>query len=319
MSNHTEESIHIRRVTQADKRVVLDIRNVYDGTDYLEAFYDHFISLPDIYPAAIFCGEKIAGFAFAHIVDHGRTAVIRAARVSPDYEGKGLMKVLIRHVARWACQNGVDSVLSTEDEQPESNTIGPQRSILTWNYLLLSLESQNIHGDTDDLSVTPDLETVSDQHLIGLFNDSRIRDYIAPEGTLLVNWVPLKPLEHNIPYIRGTEGSAKIYSDLKLNESDHSGLLSFGTQYRAPLGSNFSIVLVLDLHGNDTLSIRKHLIRHLADIMDSSDNKFAVYVTIPPGMDFSEINETLKQYYVQLESDTNKPVCLHLLEWWKRK
>ena len=37
----------------------------------------------------------------ACIIDQGNTAVSRAARISPDYEGRGLYRYLDKHVTDW--------------------------------------------------------------------------------------------------------------------------------------------------------------------------------------------------------------------------
>ena len=50
----------MRRVTAADKETVLKLRdNVHNGVDYLEAYFDFFLALPNVYPAAIFKAERM--------------------------------------------------------------------------------------------------------------------------------------------------------------------------------------------------------------------------------------------------------------------
>ena len=44
----------------ADKEEVLRIHNNVDnGLDRIPAYYDYFMSLPDTYPVAVFCDEKM--------------------------------------------------------------------------------------------------------------------------------------------------------------------------------------------------------------------------------------------------------------------
>ena len=47
------------------------------------------------------------GFNAADLVDNGETLVSRAARISPDYEGKNLYCYLDSHVIQWAKTKGV--------------------------------------------------------------------------------------------------------------------------------------------------------------------------------------------------------------------
>ena len=48
------EKVTIRRATPQDKEAVCKIHsNVYEGRDYLPAYYDHFLSSPAMYPAML--------------------------------------------------------------------------------------------------------------------------------------------------------------------------------------------------------------------------------------------------------------------------
>ena len=48
------ENVTFRWATLADKEEVLRISvGVFDGRDYLPAYYDHFLTSPDIYPAVM--------------------------------------------------------------------------------------------------------------------------------------------------------------------------------------------------------------------------------------------------------------------------
>ena len=59
MNTHID-GVSCRRVTAADKDTVLSLRDdVHGGIDFLESYYDYFLSLPNVYPAAIFCAEKM--------------------------------------------------------------------------------------------------------------------------------------------------------------------------------------------------------------------------------------------------------------------
>ena len=56
------EKIVIRKATPADKEAVLKIHDhVYDGQDYLPAYYDHFQSSADFIPyVLLFDGEIVS-------------------------------------------------------------------------------------------------------------------------------------------------------------------------------------------------------------------------------------------------------------------
>ena len=54
------EDLHIREATAEDKDAVLGIHDkVYHGMDYLQDYYDHFISSPNVTPFVLVKGDKI--------------------------------------------------------------------------------------------------------------------------------------------------------------------------------------------------------------------------------------------------------------------
>ena len=54
------EKITIREATPEDKEAVLRIHdNVYEGRDYLPAYYDHFLSSPDMAAAVMLYDNQI--------------------------------------------------------------------------------------------------------------------------------------------------------------------------------------------------------------------------------------------------------------------
>ena len=137
------DRIRIRRMTTSDKENVLAMRdNTKPGPDSLPAYFDHYASIPNAYPAGLFYDEKLAGFSVGHIVDDGMTGVLRASRVSPEFEGRGLMKILHRHVADWARNSGVQSIVSLSDEVPgHTGSERPKRfdkTVFTWRWAQLT-------------------------------------------------------------------------------------------------------------------------------------------------------------------------------------
>ena len=64
MSEQVQQATHIRRVKLEDKEDVLKIHgNVHDGLDCLPAYYDYFVSRPNIYSVAVFYNEKMVSTA----------------------------------------------------------------------------------------------------------------------------------------------------------------------------------------------------------------------------------------------------------------
>ena len=64
-----DKELEIRRATAEDKEEVLKIHDhVYDGHDYLPAYYDHFLSSTDFNPFVLILDGKIVSLTFVFMV-----------------------------------------------------------------------------------------------------------------------------------------------------------------------------------------------------------------------------------------------------------
>ena len=63
------EGMSVRRVTLADREEVIKVHdNVKDGLDRLTAYYDYWMSLPEVFAVGLFCEEKMVRFIFNVLV-----------------------------------------------------------------------------------------------------------------------------------------------------------------------------------------------------------------------------------------------------------
>ena len=174
------------------------------------------------------------------------------------------------------------------------------------------------HIHTGDNLTTADLELISDKRLSELFQNGYPRDYIAPTGVLMIHSVPLKPIDNNIPFMRGLENSTSFYSDLKQTNNECHGLLSCSSTYTMPGGAGVGNVMKLDVFGEDPSSLRKHFIRHLMEMTKPTEDIFALNITLPEGFKLDEIGHILEDYSVEVEDwRLNASTCsmVRLLEW----
>lgn len=170
------------------------------------------------------------------------------------------------------------------------------------------------------MQMARDLVPVSDPDLSELFKDSRIVDYIAPTGLLMVHVVPLKPVVENITCIRGLENSTVIYSDINFESGEYGGLLSCCTKFNTPSSSKYGHAYYVDMFGTDASRVKKHIVRHFMDIEKLSGAMF--YVSLPDGVDFGEVTKVLTEYNIEFDgSQFTKSACprVHLYEWWRRE
>ena len=66
---------------------------------------------------------------------------------------------------------------------------------------------QGIISTDSDIRDTSHLQIISDSHLSAYFKSKTVRDYLAPEGRMLVDVVPYKMMDTNIPFMMQLYGS----------------------------------------------------------------------------------------------------------------
>ena len=94
-------------------------------------------------------------------------------------------------------------------------------------YIEYYFDVEKIAFKPEDIEYTEDLQIVSNEDLSTLFNTKQIRDYIAPDGVLCINCVPLRPIIDNIVCIKEPGGpvSTRILSNLYIESGQYKGLL----------------------------------------------------------------------------------------------
>ena len=137
------------------------------------------------------------------------------------------------------------------------------------------------------------LKTVSDIHLSLYFKSRVIRDYLSPEGRLLVDAVPYRMIDANIPFMIQPEKYTAIYSDLKVHGGGCSGLLSFGLVFpiRRP-----QFNYVLNIFGSDTSTLRTHIVKHLLRLKDRTKEVTALVVFVPKSFDLHEVDKVFEDF-----------------------
>ena len=58
----------MRKARPEDKEAVLKMTEVYNGRDYLPAYYDHFLTSSDMFPAVMLQGDKIVSFSLKVVI-----------------------------------------------------------------------------------------------------------------------------------------------------------------------------------------------------------------------------------------------------------
>ncbi|XP_067664206.1 uncharacterized protein [Haliotis asinina] len=253
----TMSTYQVRRATADDFDGVMDIGDVYFGTDYLRHRYHSFMDDRNARSYVYIIGKEIVGFCTAFLIDDGLTFLVRASRVKKDFQGQGVYGRLMKHV--YAEYKDVDSI--------KYDAI----SITTNGFKALKKHLEKTHTDMfrktilsycfriEDVNVTPEksglLEEVNSSTMMALFEDEKTRDTLFPEGKILIDWVPLRLYTSNMKYIMTVDTLALR----SISGNSEASLLTVGTPTECHLGLRY----IVDVFGSDVTVLRHHVTRHL--------------------------------------------------------
>lgn len=291
------DEFSIREATQNDKEDVLAIHdNVYAGFDYLPQFYDHFMSAKNSKSFVLLHGEKIIGFNSAFLLDDGDTVVSRAARINPDYEGKGLYRNLDQYLIAWAKSQGVSIKAQTSTH---ANPAVTKPSFQKQNKLIVSkdtyiyfFESDGIHLCESDEDTTKGLAAASADVLTTYIHSEALSKYLFPHGRVIVDFVPFRLIDSNVPFMTEPSKFLEVFSDVRTEADAYKGLLSFGSIYKVKaVPYKYS----LDIYGTDCNSLKVHLVKHLMRMKQKATGTTAFVVTLNETFRSEIVEEILKQ------------------------
>lgn len=294
--------VTVREATYADKAAVLAINdNIADGRDYLPALYDFYNASPNAKMFVLSLKDKIVAFAGVLFVDDGLTGIGRAARVDPALAGHGLANHLMINCARWAKAKGIIRQAGTEvhkgiisRERRERREKDGDAEILM-KIILPYVASVEHLRQTIPPAVTSQLYLVTDVILSEYFASNPIKKYLFPQGRILVNSIPYRPMSTNIPLILDKSGYTEIYSDVVLGNKECTGLLSVGTVYpvkRPKFAYN------IEIYGDCTSikSLETHIARHLTRITEKACGKVSIHVVIDENVSRTTVDKVMLQY-----------------------
>ena len=155
------------------------------------------------------------------------------------------------------------------------------------------LAGQGLIFSEEDVIATTTLRSMSDLQLSLHFTSKVLRDYICPEGRMIVEDVPYKIMDTNIRFMRQPNDYSAIYSDIKVEPGRCSGLLSFGHVYPTALPQ---YRYGLDLFGKDTTTLRIHIVKHLIRLKECTKGVTAMVVHVPEAFDLEKVDMVFEEF-----------------------
>ena len=156
-----------------------------------------------------------------------------------------------------------------------------------------ALEEQLENGE-NERSIKP-LHILGDT-LQSVYFKSSALGYLFPEKRLLIDWVPFRPTEANIPIMKGK--NTLFVSDVSLASGGvQNGLLSASSIYRPHHGVNVSCTI--DLFGSDCRSLGRHMSFHLKRIQSCGHQSVNLAVITSDKQDSVVIDKNLRKFGIE--------------------
>lgn len=138
-----------------------------------------------------------------------------------------------------------------------------------------------------------ELQTMSANELSLYFQSRTVREYLSPEGIMIVDVVPYQMIDSNIPMMMQPKQYSAVYSDIKMTGVKCTGLLSFGLLYPTPRPE---YTYRLDIFGEDAESLKIHILKHLIRVKEKTTGITAMLVYVSETCDLEQVDKVFEEF-----------------------
>ena len=157
------------------------------------------------------------------------------------------------------------------------------------NCFAFLLDPGSITLQSNDIKLAGSLHNLPYGRLSSNLQLEETRKYLAPNGRLFIQVVPLKVEKDNTEHIIGHDDSTVTYYDVMVENGTHRGLMSRGILYKTAENASFQNVYLLDIVGSDMRSIRMHLAKHVLRIKQNAQGKTKLFICSSEDFDRSSL------------------------------
>lgn len=135
----------------------------------------------------------------------------------------------------------------------------------------------------------PSAKLINGEELAELISSPKFCNKYFPEGRIIVDWVPYKPMKSNASLIK-TDRSSIVASELYEFER---GLLTFVSHYIA----TFGLVFILDVYGCIDSTLNDHLILHCKETLSLANSENVILCCFGrEGTDWKFVTTLMKSF-----------------------
>ena len=157
---------------------------------------------------------------------------------------------------------------------------------------MYSFESGRLHVSEYDVDTTTGLTAVTDDVLTTYINSEALSKYLFPHERVIVDFVPFRLMDSNIPFMSESSEFLEVFSDIRTEDGAYKGLLSFGSLYKV---KTVPYRYALDVYGTDSNSLKSHTDKHLMRMKRKASVTTTLVVILDKTFKQETVEETLKQ------------------------
>ncbi|BFZ20328.1 hypothetical protein BsWGS_23367 [Bradybaena similaris] len=301
MATNNSEVI-IREARLEDFHDFEEIGDVYEGKDYLIDHYHTYFNNPVIYPLTAEVDGKAIGFYLNHFIDDGRTLIKRAARVHPNYRGRGIFHLLShaldKHREEFWPQVEYEVFGTTNRADRASKEFQEKGFVELIRKRILNLyvrldDLKGLDANPEDVCRVTNM-TYGDVKL--LFADKDVFKKLIP-NEVVFNWfLGYKAVESNIGYLVGdnefvlasTSSATPLQaSNDSVDQKSHNftpetikqiDIISCAHKHIGVLGLSYALD-IYTADGYKESMIKAHLIKHFQDFRESTKKDGITMIT----------------------------------------
>ncbi|PFX13380.1 putative N-acetyltransferase 16 [Stylophora pistillata] len=222
---NSELTFRLAQTSDFDEILKLS-EGVYDGQDYLPLRFHKWMQMINVAVMLAHTSGKLIGLVQCSVVDDGRTAVRRAARISPEFRGQGVYKRLSEAMNEFVRRHYPavqrEMFTSTMCHFP-AREITEMRSIRTSavNKSLFALDSLKVN-------FSDQVEPCMKEYLCDVIFTSPFARRLFPYNSIILDWIPMEPLRSNIDHFQHEIGHEFYFAVDKCGGDAIPRSVSFG-------------------------------------------------------------------------------------------
>ena len=206
VSVQRQKDLTFRPAEPSDFEKVMKLsEGLYGGHDYLPPVFQHWLTLDNAATMLALDGDRAIALHSCLVVDDGKTAVLRAARVVPENRGQGLIVQVWQHLNHFLQENFPnvcrERFCAYTAQIPSARHI-PWGRVAEFDALHYNVEEKTSLASTPSSENTLEIETCTREYFSDVILSPASRtDQLFANNLLVVDRVPFEPLPSNIDVI----------------------------------------------------------------------------------------------------------------------